>query len=303
MPEEEFFAIMKFEGIRFNGKHIPVEVLPSISAYQETIIGIAKELWRDENPERNLPRGFDAHFELGLGPVGQGSKIARLPRLEQGTGLLGFGEYDSIFLEAQKSLTKMIRAANCNENFAPLPEKAILSFEKIRKSLSSDESLKINPIANKADGLNEYDLSEFISSKIVNFSRYREEKLLEDVGFIIGISETPSVIKVVCKHGVFSYPMSWSDLRVNSDFKLGSIVSFLIKAEVDRESRITGFLKAESISLVPVTSATTSVLTRIDALGALEDGWLDGIGYKPNYEALLRGKELSLYLTNIVERL
>ena len=94
MTDENFFAIMKFEGDRFNGKHIPVEVLPSISAYQETIIEVAKELWRDENPDRNLPRGFDAHFELGLGPVGQGSKIAMLPRLEQSTDLLGSGEYD-----------------------------------------------------------------------------------------------------------------------------------------------------------------------------------------------------------------
>jgi hypothetical protein len=81
VEDSKLFATLSFKGDRFNGEFIPVEVLPIIAAYQETLIELAKSIWRDENPDKSkLPKNFSKCFDLGLDSIGQGSKVARLPR-------------------------------------------------------------------------------------------------------------------------------------------------------------------------------------------------------------------------------
>ena len=221
----DLFASMSFKGERFNGRFIPVDALPAITSYQEAIIQMAKAIWYEENPEsKRLPNSFAKCFELGLRDIGDGSKVAHLPRREAPIDQL-FSDipFERIFLEAQERIAGTVLAANQNREIAPLPESVIIPIEKILRSISPSEHINIDPIAEGKRRFGTFQISERSVAKIAERSRIRQKKRLEGLGFIIGTSEAPPAVKVSSSKGVFQYPIAWEDLRGNSDLGSGLI--------------------------------------------------------------------------------
>ena len=51
---------LRYVGTRFEGGHLPLDVLPDLFAFRDLIIARAKEQWLKEHPSRlRLPRGFN----------------------------------------------------------------------------------------------------------------------------------------------------------------------------------------------------------------------------------------------------
>jgi hypothetical protein len=68
------FAYFSLEGDRFNAPGMPADTAREIGAYREALVEIAKELWKQANPDRRrVPGGFEAAFDLRLTTVTGGS--------------------------------------------------------------------------------------------------------------------------------------------------------------------------------------------------------------------------------------
>ncbi len=71
---------LRFDGLRFEGAWLDVDVLPDLVAYKELIIETAKELWRRDHPSRTrLPAHFDA-VAIKFREIRAGSTIIPLVR-------------------------------------------------------------------------------------------------------------------------------------------------------------------------------------------------------------------------------
>lgn len=295
------FASMSFKGERFNGKFIPVDALPAIHSYQETLIQMAKTIWYEENPEsKKLPNSFAKSFELGLRGIGDGSKIAYLPRREVSPDqLFADTPVERIFIEAQERIANTVIAANQNRDIAPLPETVIAPMERILRSLSSSEHINVDPIAEGKRRFGSFQISERSIAKIAERSRVRQNKRIDGVGFVVGVSEAPPTIKVMSASGVFLYPIAWEDLRANPLLSIGSVVAFAINVEVNAIGEITRFLSPEAISAVTTTSLGERLQSRINEYIKVEAGWLDGSGAAPSKKTLLRSLDLSVYFGRV----
>jgi hypothetical protein len=70
---ESTFAKLRLTGGRFEGDGMPVEALVELVAYEQLVVGVAKELFRREHSGRQrLPRGFAERLQLRLRTVERG---------------------------------------------------------------------------------------------------------------------------------------------------------------------------------------------------------------------------------------
>jgi hypothetical protein len=298
LPEDfDIFASMSFKGDRFNGRFIPVDALPAISCYQEALIQMAKAIWHEENPERDrLPKGFSKAFELGLRDIGDGSKVAYLPRRENSDDQF-FPDFSpsSIFLQAQERIAQTVISANNNRKIDPLPESVIAPIEKILRSITPDEHISIDPIAEGRRRFGSFQISEKSVAAIAAQSRIRNKKRLDGVGFVVASSEAPPSIKVISPNGSFLYPIAWEDLRSNANLAIGSVVSFAVNVETNAIGEITNFLSPEAISPTIRSSRTDRMQSRIEGLLTLKPGWLDGKGSIPTKQTAMRSSDFAIY--------
>lgn len=294
----DLFASMSFKGERFNGRFIPVDALPAIASYQEAIIQMAKAIWYEENPDsKRLPKSFAKHFELGLQEIGEGSKVAYLPRRETPPDqLFSDTAYERLFLEAQERIAGSVIAANQNREITPLPESVISPIEKIIRSIAPSEHINVDPISEGKKRVGTFQISERSVAKVAEQSRVRHKRRIEGTGFIVGISEAPASIKVSSPKGAFQYPIAWEDLRGNSALGIGSVVSFSIKVEANAVGEITRFLAPEAISAVIVSDRARKLQSRIEEYASIEAGWLDGSGSAPSKQTVMRSLDFAVYI-------
>lgn len=302
MEDSELFATLSFKGDRFNGAYIPVDVLPIIAAYQETLIELAKAIWRDENPGKlKLPKNFSKMFDLGLESIGQGSKVARLPRrIDQMPDLFGGADFDAenIFLEAQELLSKVVNAANGNGQMVTLPDNVVVPFDRLAKALRGSEHIEVNPIASGKKRGAKFKLSDRSVKRIIDFSRRRNTRMIADVGLIVGQTEAPPSLRIASSFGVFSYHIDWNELRSKSatDFKIGSLVSFSIVAQVDASELIRSITRYEHISPNREDELLLNLKQRINEFSAMQSGWLDGVGDAVSRSAVMRALDMAAFL-------
>ncbi|OYU17801.1 MAG: hypothetical protein CFE34_13765 [Rhodobacteraceae bacterium PARR1] len=297
--DPELFAIMSFKGERFNRAFIPVDALPAIAGYQQALTQMAIAIWKEANPDRErLPNNFSKAFELGLRDIGEGSKVAHLPRRFPTQSELLFNDgFDDIFIAAQERLADIVIAANENRQFSPLPENVIAPFERISKSIYRAEYIEITPVAHGKQRVGVFRISDPTVEKIVNTSRIRLNKLIDSIGFISGIIENPSSVRVTAANGVFNYPLDWTSLRSEEGLRIGSVVHFQVEAETDTDGAIKDFKKAVSLSPAVQSPESRKLDVVITELAALKSGWMDGVGCALSSETVLRAREFGIFLS------
>ncbi|MEM9785168.1 MAG: hypothetical protein AAF801_01610 [Pseudomonadota bacterium] len=298
MADSDFFVTLRFRGKKFDGQFIPVGALPAIAAYQSTLVELAKSIWRDENPDKKqLPKNFENAFELGLKGIGEGSKVAQLPRQDAfDEDLFSKDFYEDVFLEAQELLAKTVTAANENRSFNPLPENVLKPFERVRKAVSATDVIDVDPVAHGKKRSGIFRLSDSSMSKVLQRSRMRQTQEVNGLGFVVGILETPSSLKIASPKGVFTYPMDWSELRSSEALKIGAVVSFSVFAETDASSFIKKIITTKSLSPTARNSAVQNLRQRIQELSELQPGWLDGEGRVPSSDTVIRSTDMSDFI-------
>lgn len=254
---------------------------------------MAIAIWREDNPDRvNLPKNFRNSFSLGLEGIGQGSKVARLPRIyEDGQAVFGDIEFEDIFLEAQERLAKIVSAANHNSPFEPLPSNVLHSFEAMRRPLKASDSIEVIPTSEGKKRPENFLLSRSSVAKVVSFSSERRLQDISGLGFISGKNDNPPQVKILADCGQFHYQMEFRELRDAVDFELGRVVQFSIRAETDNANRVTQVIDRVGVSPVVQTKLSEKLHVRLLTLEASVDD-----DFQFGKEVSLRARDLIDYL-------
>lgn len=294
----DVFATLSFKGERFNGDYLPVDVLPSIAAYRQTLVEIAKEVWKEQNPEKDrLPKNFEKALQLGFGKVKHGSKVAYLPRIEsdpqQSLPALDFGD---VFIDSQELFARVVLAANSNSTLKPLPPSSLKPLEAMRKNLFANEVVLVDPISEGKRRPPKFSLTEKTVERLVEFSRVRKDQVIADLGIVKGVLESPAQVKLATAHGDISYRIDWSALRSEDSLGLGAVVSFSVFAEVDGIQQIKKVHEARALSKALTIGRAKYLLDEIAEFEDLEKGWYNGSGEEINDAAIIKAKDLAIFL-------
>lgn len=295
------FATIAFRGDRFNGKYLSVGALPALTAYRELVIEIAKAIWREDHSDHSrLPRGFAESFDLGLGGISHGSKIAELPRVIDQQGQLPISFADDYFSQGQELLSDVGLVNDVRQKIPTLPDPALRQLEKLKKSIRSSEDLRISTYSIRKKRIVEFQLDHRNIDRILLESRTRKLANIQGVGFVVGISDATSSIDIVCNSGRFKYPIPEKNLR-DGEILIGKALSFSIRAQVDAQGHIRSVEDYGGISPVLVKGLYDALTNRLKELETYSSGWMDGEGEKVDSLALLKAKEISAFIGESLE--
>ena len=130
-------ALLRFEGERFVGHALDVDCVQELSAYRNIILDCAKELWRQNHPNRvRLPKRFEEGFRLQFDRIDDGSAVVPLQRIVPADqGEFDLGSQDE-FDKAAELVDAAISAAN-DDRLLPeaLPANVVPLFREFGRTL------------------------------------------------------------------------------------------------------------------------------------------------------------------------
>ena len=293
------FVKLAFTGVRFEGARLPADASVNISIYEKILIELAKQIWRDEHPNRlKLPKNFARYFQLQLGKIKDGSAVAELPRFEEDLPPL-FGDFapEDIFDKAQDEFVKIIDAANENRPIPRLSAPLRTELHHLRKNLRSSEDIVITRCRRKRKE-DCHRVSQQTKEKITKELREERSQHIQGFGLLNGMSESSASITVVSEHGLTTFEVNFQTIREEYAGKNGYLVNFDVVALVDYDGQIKKLNSVNSVSLVTDTQEMKNAVDRVEDLGGIEEGWLDGEGEEVSKVTLLFSKDLARYIAS-----
>ena len=171
---------LTFQGPRFDDHGLDLDILPELVAYKILLIETAKELWREQNPDRErLPRGFEDSITIKFYELQEGSTTIPLFReVEQ--------RDDELPLELDDEIDKAIHLIEDGIESqqesrvlpAGFPKNSIQHFEAFGKTLRTNESIGIKSPARGQQV--RYSLE--IRDRLIHWHRENYEEQIELVG-------------------------------------------------------------------------------------------------------------------------
>ncbi len=285
MPSEQAFISPRLTGKRFEDHAIPLELLEDFSAFEELVIEIAKYLYLTDNPERQrVPRGFTNGVSLKLSSLENGSAIPKILLVSSTLGLFP-SQNTQYFEKARDQIIKSIDAAAKNENISHfIPENLLGYFNRIGKRLKDDETIDFSP-----NSVYDAKLTKAIRKKLVLSS----SKIHEVVSEVTVRGTIPEADK---SKQTFTIQLD-AGQRIIADLKpphQQAILTAFDKYEekchvlvsgVGRFDKYDKLIRFESIEHISILDPL-DVVTRLNEIAELEDGWLNGEGIGPDKKAL-----------------
>ena len=282
----EPFLRPRLTGRRFEGHAIPLEFLKDLAVLEEMIVEVAKWRFLEENPERTRsPRGFTKGIELKLTGVEDGSAIAVIS-LVVASGTLFTPDNQAYFEQARDAIVRVIDAAEQNKSITDdFPEKALSYFDRMGRSLRSDEAIEFTTPTHKTPAR----LTKETRRKLVlassNFKELTEETSVR--GAISEADQDDMTFEIQLIDGrKIPAPLEMQHLdtilEAFKGYKGGMRVLIQGVGKFNRNERLQGIESIEQISILDALD----VPARLEELSSLQDGWLDGKGISPSPEGL-----------------
>ena len=276
---------LTYQGLRFNGAHLPVEVLSDLSAFRDLLVAYAKDEWRNRNPERKrIPRGFENSFSFDLVRILEGSAIPQLEwnRTSTQAELPGLDEIGDILETAYSNVVSLI-----GETVAV----TVLNAEKLRALNRFGAGLRDNE---------KIEMTDKRTSNVVHLDTDRRRELItavrgnyrtrfEGIGLLTGtnvMGGPGSFVKVFTdRYAVIEIPVEHDEIVSDFDGNLYAEVQFQLLVELDSRDRFRSVVEVFDIGVVD-NDDFKKCRTRIDEIGTLKDGWNDGQGNQITQAAL-----------------
>lgn len=129
--EAGVFASLKLDGVRFNGGRLPIDALVELQRYRELILAAAKQAWREENPDEEIPEDFSTAFDLAVTEIEAGSAIPVMERRHSA--------YDS-FYDIGRNEIETLFADIVNRNFgAHIPIHEVAGPDELAEFVASGD--------------------------------------------------------------------------------------------------------------------------------------------------------------------
>lgn len=282
------FLTLKFDGSRFNGGRIPLEVLADFAGLSELLIETAKWKFLQTNPGRKRsPRGFTKGVELSLTEIRDGSaKPVIALVIAAAASSLFTREIAAYMPQARDEVMKAVDAAARGQK-PDLPEHLLAHFDRFGRNLAESESIEFPAIGNQQPPKLDKKTRRAL---LLNASTIDE---LTDVTVVRGlISEADQARK--------TFEVELADGRkipgrLSAEHRTLLLVAFneytnrqrvLIDCvgRFNRNNRLVGIESIEQVTLLD----PLDISARLDELRSLRDGWLEGEGKAPDAQALTK---------------
>ena len=267
----------KFSGQRFNDVTLPFELLEDISAYQDLLLQVAKDIYYEKNNNRKVPKGFGNGVYLKLGNLEQGSTITNI-LLAAATFFVGHLDTKEYFTEAQNKLTNTISLAELGKPLeSELSENALKIFNKFGKHLKEDEAIYFSPNTNLNAKFTLNNRRKIILSS-PSFENVEDD--IDIRGTISGLDKAPLQFAIITKDRIKIYvPVeNIDDFKVveKAYAKFESEQRVLISATgvYNKQNKLSAIKNIKSVVLLD----RNDVPTQLEKFEGYRDGWMNGEG-------------------------
>lgn len=269
-------------GKRFDGHTIPVEVLKDWAAFEGLVVEAARWLYLEEFPSRKrTPRGFSQSFALHLTRIEGGSAVPVLEYTHPGA-LIG-DQFAPWFEKARDRILATIEAAGRGQPIEGLLPKWLLAyFDQFGRSLRDDERVEF--VREAASDTVVYDNRVRKSLVLKSATVYRTEESVRGSMSELNLENKTFTLKLIDGErvtGHFSEELrdaAYSALQTYGE-SLVMVEGAVVRDEMDNRKRIEQVTRIEPLDPLDVPA-------RLESVGLLRDGWLDGEGVRPSVDGL-----------------
>ena len=269
-------------GARFDDHSIPLELLKDFAALEEMLVEVAKWRFKESHPERGrIRRGFSKGTELHLSAVEKGSAKAVIA-----LAFSGLFPTESVTYFEQARVDVIEAIASAAQGVAPsLPTHLLGYFDRFGRGLRDGESMEFSRASGEL-----VRLDTDVRRRLIRLSQadeWTEELALR--GRISEADQARQSFELELRDGTrLKAPLSAQHLDSVLDafkgYRGNSHVLIQGVVKKDRQDRLKAFDSVEHVSLLE----PLDIGLRLEELGLLRDGWLDGKGVAPNKQGLQR---------------
>ena len=268
------FLNSKLQGKRFDEHTVPVDVLKDLAALQELIVEVARVLYlRDHTTRERVPRGFYEDFALHVSAIGTGSAVPVIDRVRPVEELPFTGVYDRA-----RDLVLLAIAAVAMSNPLPpeFPRECLKLFDPFGRSLRADESFELIPPGQTSGP--RYDANVRKEIVLRGGSEYRRTATLRGRVTAVDVERKTYTLTLFTGEripGEYTPEFGSRVVRALEENPNGSkrviVRSFVVFDRQDRPKKLEVMAQFDHLD-------ANDVPARVEELGTLPEGWLDGDG-------------------------
>ena len=269
----EKFLRLTFNGGRFVGHRMPVDVLAELVSVQNLLRHVARQHWLNENPFRQrVPAGFDEDAKLQITSTAHNCFSVELNTVGPG---------DSYTAARDVCLYALAKPTEAPPKAFPRGQDAFDLLVALGRRLESNEALSMvgGGVAARVDRTTREQLAKQ-SHQPLEFeeSLDGEVQVVDDKAGRLQLATDIGAIEVPFTAEQRSAVMQALELRPQAQLHVEGVLQ--------RAQRRMRRVDALSIADHPRAQDIGRVWSRLDALNQVPDGWLDGEGAAPTAHAL-----------------
>jgi hypothetical protein len=276
---KEPFIQPRFVGARFDEHTLPLSAARDLAAYEELVVELAKHLYLDKNGSRQrVPKGFADGFHLHLEKVDEGSAMPLLALVTAGALL---NSLPVEFAEARSLINEVIATPEDVKLPPSFPKELYSYFNRIGRSLEAGEQLQWTP----DNTANPSALTPAKRKRLALAVGTTYEAEVDLVGqiFSLNTDKLEGQLRTGENEKVsFEYDQSFME-ELKEALGNRTLYAHLQGVGVfDVNDKLKAIQQIEYLDIVP----HYSLVTAIDDLADLKDGWLEGRGVAPSHSHL-----------------
>lgn len=268
------YADLKLSGGRFDHGGFPLAGMAELANYQRLLFEVARDLWRQANPGKRLPRRFDDKLNLSMTEFRAGSVIPVLSR-NAPLDIPGSPDYgDQAVRYIEEAFARIV-----SENELPggISYAAAVAFKKIGSSLGEHELFQF-----RASSENPVKYSKKLRQRLLGHDSNAESRDGLIVGQIRSLDsfEKKFVLRIPSGNDIEG---SYADAELFEDLheahklpESTTLIRLACTYVYDVEAGVQRIEDVDSVTPFRIEAARLS--ERLVSLAGLENGWGDGDG-------------------------
>jgi hypothetical protein len=279
----------RFTGERFRAHTLPLSLLRDLEALQGIILEIAKDEFRQANPNRRrIPRGFSEGLTLHLIGSDEGSYVAQIGMVSDTDVLPGFDPRTQAARSARDRFVDAIAHAqdSTHGSSTPLPAGVWPYVEKFGRGLHDGEAIDLV----RREGSTVQFTKELRRRLLL--TRPGVQMLTDEVELVVKLGdvrpkEQSITIELADGRSVAAI-VTEQQLEELSDVRVGEFGASWLRASgvgsFDRSQQLQRIDEVTAIELLDPLDPRV----QLEKLKDLQDGWLDGQGVALSLDLLAR---------------
>jgi hypothetical protein len=279
----------RFTGERFRANTLPLSLLRDLEALQGIILEIAKDEFRQTNPNRRrIPRGFSEGLTLHLVGSREGSYVAQIGMVNDTDVLPGLDSHTQAARRACERFVNTIAHAQSSSQVVsqPLPSSAWSYIDRFGRGLHDGETIDLV----RREGRTVQFTKELRRRLLL--TRPGSQMLTDEVEIVVKLGDVrpkEHCITVELADGrIVTAMLTDQQLEELRDVRVGEFgVSWLRASGVasfDRSQQLQRVDEVTNIELLDPLDPSV----QLESLRQLREGWLDGQGVALSQDLLAR---------------